>query len=553
MNRICLVLLAISLAACSSAPEFNVSLQTTPLLPIPSKPLDLAVTLTGAPTAGAAVKVKVAGKQMPLTAGEGGVFTTTGVVLPSEGAHTVDIIVTVDGESATYSATLNATCTKGGAAGAACCAPDACAAGLTCVFGACAAAPAADLARCHGEAECASGVCGDGTCNAPTCEDKVVNGGEAAVDCGGSCGGCPTGTACKLDTDCSGGVCALGICPLDAGKLIGEGDGSANTAKLTTILSQDMKAPTDLAFSTLDPNQLWIVDAPVDSFIVVFGAGKEGQSHNVLRDFSQHFMEEVMAISFADEPSFGTCGDSRNDYGGQAKPNNFMGPVQWPSKFNDYTKVNSAHSVHWDMLHSSPNCMGMASAGGTAYFMFNGYNNAIDWVDFKKPHCPGCDDHSDGVKRRFAGVKVKRVANIPSNLVYDKKTSWVYVADTGNGRVLRLDVRNSYAVKKIPAFFGDGTLTEFSKPVVEELNTSDLKQPSGLALDRGVLYVGDAATGMITAWQVADAGTSGSFGKKLATFKTGFAAGSLAGMTIGPDKKLYAIDRAGKKVVRVDP
>ncbi len=550
-----LAALPLLMLACSSMPPYSVGLETVPGNPIPNKPMVLNVTLTGGASAGAVVDVEVAGTKTRLAPAPElpGVFTTDLFTLPNEGTHAVKIHVAIDGETGVWDASLVAACTQGGDVGAACCAPDACATGLTCVFGACAAAPAAPEARCHGATECGSGVCNAGTCAAPACDDGVKNGTEPAVDCGGGCAtGCPTGTACLVDKDCAAGLCAQGTCPLGAGKLIGEGD--APKTQLTTILDSSLVGPTDLAFSTLDSNQLWIVDRPTDSFIVVFGPGQDGQSHNVIRDYSQHFMEEVTAISFADEPTFATCGDSQNTYGGQGKANYFMGPVQWPSKYSDYTAVQSAHSVHWDMLHSSPNCMGIASAGGTAYYTFNGYNGAIDWVDFKEPHCPGCDDHSDGVKRRYEGVSVKRVAGLPSNLVFDKDTSWLYVADSGNGRVLRLDTRNSTATKQIPAFLGDGTLTSFSKPTVQELSDGGaLKVPSGLALDRGVLYVGDNETGVITAWKVSGAGGTSNFGEKIAEFNTGIAKGGLVGMTVGPDKKLYVVDRKGKRVLRLDP
>ena len=260
-----------------------------------------------------------------------------------------------------------------------------------------------------------------------------------------------------------------------------------------------------------------------------------------------------MAISFSDSTSFGTCGDSRNDYNNQAKANDFMGPVMWPSDFNVYPADKSAHKVHWDMLHSSPYCMGIASSGKAGYYAFNGYNSSIDWVDFEKPHCAGCADHSDGAKRRFEGVKVKRVENLPSNLRFDAQTGWLYVADSGNGRVIRLDSRNSYEIKKIPAFLNDGTLALYSTPVVQELNATGLKNPSGLAFDRGILYVGDAATGIISAWKVDPQGANKKFGTLVASLKTGFKPGSLVGITVGPARKLYAIDRAGKRVVRVDP
>ncbi|EDM76079.1 putative lipoprotein [Plesiocystis pacifica SIR-1] len=47
--------------------------------------------------------------------------------------------------------------------------------------------PCADGLGCAEGPDCASGVCEDGTCQAPTCDDEVANGGEYGVDCGGPC------------------------------------------------------------------------------------------------------------------------------------------------------------------------------------------------------------------------------------------------------------------------------------------------------------------------------------------------------------------------------
>ncbi|AUX33862.1 uncharacterized protein SOCE836_060260 [Sorangium cellulosum] len=46
---------------------------------------------------------------------------------------------------------------------------------------------------CRTGADCTSGVCWSGACEAPTCSDGVKNGDETGIDCGGEgCAGpCP--------------------------------------------------------------------------------------------------------------------------------------------------------------------------------------------------------------------------------------------------------------------------------------------------------------------------------------------------------------------------
>jgi hypothetical protein len=58
--------------------------------------------------------------------------------------------------------------------------------------------------------------CHDDACTPPptlpSCDDRLKNGGETAVDCGGPCQPCAAGLACANDHDCSSGSCAGGIC-----------------------------------------------------------------------------------------------------------------------------------------------------------------------------------------------------------------------------------------------------------------------------------------------------------------------------------------------------
>ena len=42
-------------------------------------------------------------------------------------------------------------------------------------------------------------------------------------------------------------------------------------------------------------------------------------------------------------------------------------------------------------------------------------------------------------------------------------------------------------------------------------------------------------------------------GALLHKLETGLAAGALAGMAIGPDRKLYFVDVIGNRVLRIDP
>ena len=75
--------------------------------------------------------------------------------------------------------------------------------------------PCAHGQTCNAAEECASGVCVEEVCQAPTCDDGVQNGNEEAVDCGPGCRpcACDNGVQDGLETDIDcGGLCrACGI------------------------------------------------------------------------------------------------------------------------------------------------------------------------------------------------------------------------------------------------------------------------------------------------------------------------------------------------------
>jgi hypothetical protein len=73
---------------------------------------------------------------------------------------------------------------------------------------------------CTGSDECASGVCSKpaGRCAAPACDDKIWNGQETDLNCGGgACAGCAAGKHCNAGCDCVSGDCSDGLCQPEKG------------------------------------------------------------------------------------------------------------------------------------------------------------------------------------------------------------------------------------------------------------------------------------------------------------------------------------------------
>ena len=75
--------------------------------------------------------------------------------------------------------------------------------------GGCAPCPAA--AACGVPADCQSAACDAGHCRAPSCSDGVRDGFESDVDCGAACPKCAAGQTCANGTDCISGSCSGAI------------------------------------------------------------------------------------------------------------------------------------------------------------------------------------------------------------------------------------------------------------------------------------------------------------------------------------------------------
>lgn len=130
---------------------------------------------------------------------------------------------------------------------------------------------------------------------------------------------------------------------------------------------------------------------------------------------------------------------------------------------------------------------------------------------------------------------------------WDAQTKKLYVADTGNKRILSLDPANARNVAPLPGNesiaardYYEGT----TKTVVS--SSAGLVQPSGLEATGGLAFVTDASTSKISAFKLSD-------GSLVRSFSTGLPSGSLAGLNFGPEGKIYFVDRQGNCVYRLDP
>jgi hypothetical protein len=376
-------------------------------------------------------------------------------------------------------------------------------------------------------------------------------------DSTGGTPGTPAATACTTDAQCARtaatpvcDVAAKACVALPPGHEIGFRDGSPTSVTFTEIYKPGAAVkPTDLAFSEKD--ELWVVGYGDNS--LHRGADVLGDApsfERILDPAAGHFMLKPPAIAIGAPGLFGTCGDNLNERGGgDGSARFFMGPALFDSD-PAILGVRTAGGLgsHVDMLHNTPLCRGIAHEKANIYWVFNALDRSLDKYDFAKPHEPGGDDHSDGAIYRYAMGKVKGLdGGTPSHVFFDASDSFLYVADSGNGRIVKLDTtkgKKGASLERQNEPLADQGVMD-GTDVEEVVAKGTLTAPSGLEVYNDLLYVTDTAT---STFHVFD-----KTGKAVRTLETGLPAGSLAGMAFGPDKKLYFTDRVAGKVIRIDP
>mgnify|MGYP000014602864 FL=1 len=315
--------------------------------------------------------------------------------------------------------------------------------------------------------------------------------------------------------------------------------------------SNQVNTPRDLDFH---PNgDLWVINTGTEngggSTVKVTNPGMTGQSSLRQQDGNAwHFMSLPSGIAFSNNENFAT---STSVLDANHSPQNglFTGPSLWSSDPAIYAQPSGGNGSHLDMLHESPECMGIASQEDNVFWVYDDYNNDIAMYDFAEDHGPGNSEHDDGRVLRYQGMGLNAInTTIVCHLELDKAKKWLYFVDGGNQRIIRLDI-TSGVLGGAPSWGPYETLAEYKKVLGftwEIVADTGLIEPAGIDIIDDRLVVTDHSNGDIIFYDVSNIPAT-EIGR-LQTNEPG-----IMGVVLGPEGKIWYANHLFHKVVKIEP
>lgn len=329
-------------------------------------------------------------------------------------------------------------------------------------------------------------------------------------------------------------------------------DGAKNSPELVLVHdfgSASILKPRDLEFHP-EKNQLWVMNKGSNGsdFVIIDNPGDENEQITKRKDsHSGHFVVNGSAMAISNINTFATAPEIKNTV--QDQNSTFMGPALWSTDLDVFAKKYQSNwqpgtplGSHYDMLHQSPFSMGIAHDKDNSFWVFDGWFENLCHYEFVNDHGPGAEFHGDGRIHRHSDVKLQRVVDVPSHMIVDHKKGVLYICDTYNGRVLRVNPKTAKFVKNLVA--PNETLAQY-----QELNGSEvqivaggLAKPCGIDIVENRLFVSDFETGII---HVYNADTN----EEIASFETGIKGNT--GIEISSNGELWLVNYQENKLFRI--
>lgn len=313
---------------------------------------------------------------------------------------------------------------------------------------------------------------------------------------------------------------------------------------------EDISDPRDLDFHpVLSRNELWVILKSTEDSggktVKISNAGEANQSELLQQDGNAwHFMSLPTGIAFSNNDNFATSPgvfDANHD-GGMP----FTGPTLWSSDPAIYAQESGGNGSHLDMLHESPYSMGIAWEVGNKFWVTCGDHNEIMSYDFQEDHGPGNSDHSDGIiyKYQIEGYNEDPQHEVPDHLVFDHNTGWLYVCNSQQNRVIRINTYSGTPGEDAVPHEATEIYAHMENFEWEVFIDQGLDGPTGIDIVEDRMIVSNYNTGDINLYDI-----GGNIPILLTTIPTG--SNGIMGVKVGPDGKIWYVNSVTDKVMRI--
>jgi len=371
------------------------------------------------------------------------------------------------------------------------------------------------------------------------------------VGCGSDLAPTPVTPTTDAGADGSRADAAPDVPPMPTGvPALGAGSHDRSRVRITVVGSRDdgLNTPRDLAFNPEAPEQLWIVNNGSSRATIIRNVGTaERDARTRAGVGNTHFMIKPSALAFGAPGTFATA--QEEDQPTQRNtPADFMGPVIWDA---DYDLFESGDNSHLDMLHNSPNAVGIAWEADNIYWVVDGAHRSLTRYDFATLHERGGTDHRTGTVLRYAEGMITYTEGVSNHAEWDGPAATLYVSDPGSNRVIRFMPEGATmgTVGITPNY--DGTrqrrMTGGTVETFIDGSMNQLTRPSGLALVGDRFYVTDAATSRITAFD--------RMGRRVdwLDLSMDVPEGGLQGITLDARGYIYVVNSVDSQVIEIAP
>lgn len=335
-------------------------------------------------------------------------------------------------------------------------------------------------------------------------------------------------------------------------------DSVKNKFVLIASSSNSLASPIDLDFypnQGVRPMELWILSQGTNSTggstVIVTNPHKSTRTRKYVQDGNAwHFMALTSAMAYGDS-NWATCQDILD---ANRQSGKYTGPTLWPGDMSIYGIVGKPSSQtvngsHLSMVHQTPYGKGIAFEKDNIYWVMDGYEGLIKRYDFGDPHEPGGSDHSGGSARVFNDFTFTRHTTLPSHIVIDKARKYLYGCDPMGKRIFRIDITTGSLVGNRTKVNNEPMTGYYTYNGLQSTTLIDtgLTAPVGIDIFNDRLIVTDNGRAEIIIYDIS------SNIKEVGRIKLKYTATpDVMGIKVGPDGKLYFVDKANKQAYLIE-